>query len=419
MSIWTDIEARSAGETTRKEDKIRSKEDLSSFIIEQLNEDKRGLERILESFSKRLELPDKEEDSLFDIEDKKRILSADELLLLQTSLILPFYLLKGSSLEYSSLEDILIRGRVRVIIDPRKPQNKDMRKIPAELDKARRYWRKRVEENPNDDFARKMLAEVLEEIAIWEQTLILGLYDPANKIILLFPNNMREVASSKEMPMLLVSTLAHEVMHAYFDRTPLDNYPYVYSIEEPMAEFGMLLYLKETYQMEYFNWAKGFVGSKKSCYRYGSALMGQCEKEGTSSKTRKDFELYKIAGSTFTFHMMSSPSPVFSGKTKRIYKINGAGCYSMRQVIEEYIKYKLDGGFPFNSIFSVGKMFISTIPTGVSIGSQKTAKPYSFTYKGKDYYVTTQLRDNGPTDNFQKFRTAVSKNEPGFQITVF
>ena len=419
MSIWSDMEDVSAGTTVKEEDKIRSKEALSYLIIEKLKEDKRGLERILESFSKRLDLPDKEEDSLFDIEDKKRILSADELLLLQTSLILPFYLLKGSSLEYSSLEDILIRGRVRVIIDPRKPQNKDMRKIPAELDNARRYWKKMVEENPNDDFARKMLAEVLEEIAIWKQVLILGFYMPTEKIILLFPNNMRKVASSNEMPMLLVSTLAHEVMHAYFDRTPLDNYPYVYSIEEPMAEFGMLLYLKETYQMEYFDWAKGFVGSKKSCYRYGSALMEQCEKEGSSSQTRKDFELYKIVGSTFTFHMMSSPSPVFSGKAKRIYKINGAGCYSMQQVIEEYIKYKLDGGFLFNSIFSVGKKFISTIPTGVSIGSQNTAKPYSFTYKGKDYYVTTQLRDKGPTDNFQKFRTAVSKNEPGFQITVF
>ena len=413
--MWGDVLKRDLLGETREEDKIRIKKDLSSLIIEQLKEDKRGLERILESFSKRLDLPNNGEGSLFDIEDKETLLSTDELLLLQTSLILPFYLLKGSSLEYSSLEDILIRGRVRVIIDPRKPQNKDMRKIPAELDNARRYWEKMVDENPNDDFARKKLAEVLEEIDIWKRVLILGLYMPTEKIILLFPNNM----SSKEMPMLLVSTLAHEVMHAYFDRTPLDNYPYVYSIEEPMAEFGMLLYLKETYQMEYFDWAKGFVGSKKSCYRYGSALMEQCEKEGSSSQTRKDFELYKIVGSTFTFHMMSSPSPVFSGKAKRRYKINGAGCYSMLQVIEEYIKYKLDGGFPFNSIFSVGKKFISTIPAGVSIGSQKTAKPYSFTYKGKDYYVTTQLRDKGPTDNFQKFRTAVSKNEPGFQITVF
>lgn len=415
MSIWSDIQDRSMGKTVKEEDKIRSKEDLSYLIIEKLKEDKRSLEIILEHFSNRLDLPNNGADSLFDIEDKERLLSADKLLLLQTSLILPFYLLKGSSLEYSSLEDILIRGGVRVIIDPRKPQNKDMRKIPAELDNARRYWKKMVEENPDDDFARKMHAEVLEEIAIWKQVLILGLYEPTEKIILLFPNNMR----NKEMPMLLVSTLAHEVMHAYFDRTPLDNYPYVYSIEEPMAEFGMLLYLKETYQMEYFDWAKGVVGSKKSCYRYGSALMEQCEKEGSSSQTRKDFELYKIVGSTFTFHMMSSPSPVFPVKAKRRYKINGAGCYSMQQVIEEYIKYKLDGGFPFNSIFSVGKKFISTIPAGVSIGSQKTAKPYSFTYKGKDYYVTTQLRDKGPTDNFHKFRTAVSKNEPGFQITVF
>lgn len=294
--MWGEVLKRDLLGETREEDKIRNKEDLSSLIIEQLKEDKRGLERILESFSNRLDLPNDGEGSLFDIEDKERLLSADELLLLQTSLILPFYLL-----EYSSLEDILIRGRVRVIIDPRKPQNKDMRKIPAELDNARRYWKKMVEENPNDDFARKKLAEVLEEIAIWKQVLILGLYMPTEKIILLFPNNMREVASSKEMPMLLVSTLAHEVMHAYFDRTPLDNYPYVYSIEEPMAEFGMLLYLKETYQMEYFDWAKGFVGSKKSCYRYGSALMEQCEKEGSSSQTRKDFELYKIVGLPLRF----------------------------------------------------------------------------------------------------------------------
>ena len=140
--MWGDVLKRDLLGETREEDKIRIKKDLSSLIIEQLKEDKRSLERILESFSKRLDLPNNGEGSLFDIEDKETLLSANELLLLQTSLILPFYLLKGSSLEYSSLEDILIRGRVRVIIDPRKPQNKDMRKIPAELDNARRYWKK-------------------------------------------------------------------------------------------------------------------------------------------------------------------------------------------------------------------------------------------------------------------------------------
>ena len=431
MGIWAKILDRSSGETIRKEDYIRSKEDLSSLIIQKLKEDKSGLERILESFSNRLDLPNNGEDSLFDIEDKERLLSADELLLLQTSLILPFYLLKGSSLKYSSLEDILIRGGVRVIIDPRMPQNKDMRKIPAELDKARRYWKKRVEENPNDDFARKMLAEVLEEIAIWEQTIILGLYDSVEKAIILFPNNMK----GKDRSKLLVSTLAHEVMHAYFDRTPLDNYPYVYSIEEPMAEFGMLLYLKETYQMGYFDWAKGFVGGKKSCYRYGSALMEQCEKEGSSSQTRKDFELYKIVGSTFTFHLMSSvrakPAKTAPSSAKRYEAYNAAGVLIGSSVYMRDIPLIIvrdycysNSGITYsdlNKIFNTIKCYHVPRYPGIIIPKKdvdaykadliaKGKKPNTRVHhspitlaSGEVIYVTTEWAKTGPKDNFSGF----------------
>lgn len=106
-----------------------------------------------------------------------------------------------------------------------------------------------------------------------------------------------------------------------------------------------------------------------------------------------------------------------TGKVRRLYQINGRGEYSMGQVIEEYIKYKLDAGAPFSSISPIKGKFISEYPTGVSIGSGKDAKPYSFNYKGKDYYVTTQLRDNEPKDNFRRFRTLVSAAEPGFIIT--
>ena len=105
------------------------------------------------------------------------------------------------------------------------------------------------------------------------------------------------------------------------------------------------------------------------------------------------------------------------GKVSRLYKINGTGSYSMCQVIEEYIKFKLRSGIPFNSIYRIGQKFISNHPSGVSIASYKGAKPYSFNFKGRNYYVTTQLRDNKPTDNFRKFRTTVSKNEPAFIIT--
>ena len=89
----------------------------------------------------------------------------------------------------------------------------------------------------------------------------------------------------------------------------------------------------------------------------------------------------------------------------------------MGQVIEEFIKYKLDEGTPFNGISPIKGKFMSEFPTGVSIGSGKDAKPYSFNHKGKDYYVTTQLRDNEPKDNFRRFRTLVSAAEPGFIIT--
>jgi hypothetical protein len=106
-----------------------------------------------------------------------------------------------------------------------------------------------------------------------------------------------------------------------------------------------------------------------------------------------------------------------SGKVRRLYHINGLGEFSMCQVIEKYIEYKLEKGISFTSISPIKGKFISEDPDGVSIGSGKDAKPYSFNYKGKDYYVTTQLRDNDPKDNFCRFRTTVSAAEPDFIIT--
>ena len=106
-----------------------------------------------------------------------------------------------------------------------------------------------------------------------------------------------------------------------------------------------------------------------------------------------------------------------TGRVRRLYQINGRGEYSMGQVIEEFIKYKLDKGTPFNVISPIKGKFISKYPTGVSIGSGKNAKPYSFSHKGEDYYVTTELRDSEVKDNFRRFRTTVSVTEPGFIIT--
>jgi len=113
----------------------------------------------------------------------------------------------------------------------------------------------------------------------------------------------------------------------------------------------------------------------------------------------------------------SSSATKKSGTTRRLYQINGLGTFSMCQVVEEYIKYKLDAGTPFVKISPIKGMFMSEDPKGVSIGSRKDAKPYSFNHNGKDYYVTTELRDKESKDNFRRFRTIVNSVEPGFMIT--
>jgi len=105
------------------------------------------------------------------------------------------------------------------------------------------------------------------------------------------------------------------------------------------------------------------------------------------------------------------------GSARRYYQINNEGRYTMCQVIEEYIKFKLEGGTKFEDIKRIGKKFISKTYTGVSIASGKDAKPYSFEYEGQKYFVTTQLRDGKSGDNFQVFRAQVNEEEDCFKIS--
>ncbi len=112
---------------------------------------------------------------------------------------------------------------------------------------------------------------------------------------------------------------------------------------------------------------------------------------------------------------------------KHFYTINGEGRYSPYQIIEKYIKFKLDGGTPFNKILRkpngsaityIGPSFIATVPNGVTYNKARGEKPYSFNYLGQDYYISTQLRDRDPKSNVWAFREYVNKTEPHFQIEV-
>lgn len=264
-SIWGGILNRGAGDAVRREDLPLVKDELIQALKGVVDDSgKMALPRVypgklINTVKSAIANTPSLDGMLPVIEDKHSLLPEDVLRLLQACLMLPFKL--GS---YESLEDILKELSVKVIIEPGKPK----RMLPPDLPP--------------------------EEREPWLEMKLRGLYCSDEKVIKMFPENMKDEYDGKRMKELLVSTLAHEVMHAYFDRPQRVNIPYVLSVEEPMAEFGMLLFLYEN--RLFYHWAVNDVSSKKTVYRYGYALMSQHLKELGRLKntlTRRDLERYR------------------------------------------------------------------------------------------------------------------------------
>ena len=207
--------------------------------------------------------------------DKTPLLTPAQKSLLEKCAKAPFML--GG---FMSLDDIVTKLNVDVIIEPDIYE----RQVGDYYDQAIEYWKKLLEqlkERMREDESlwneyRKAL-DKLERLRSYRQShssfTYFGLYDSRNNIIKLFPEAMAAADASK-MDEYLVSTLAHEVMHAYFNRPEHERFPYAMFVEEPLAEFGMLLYLHETHN-SYYDWAHGNVSGKNSCYRYGANIMDQ------------------------------------------------------------------------------------------------------------------------------------------------
>lgn len=203
---------------------------------------------------------------------------------------------------YKSLDDILTSLNVDVIIEP----GVVTRSIPSDLDAIEHYWREEVSRIKREIQKDRSNIDVLEldkaqgkvniiqrEKEALSTMPLRGLYEPQNNLIKLFPDEMRSEYGGKCMDELLVSTLAHETMHTYFNRPGHYEFPYLICVEEPLAEFGMLLYLKET-GSSYYQWAYNDVKSKKTCYGYGADLMDQHLKESPKSSIFCYLEEYKI-----------------------------------------------------------------------------------------------------------------------------
>lgn len=241
--------------------------------------------------------------------DKSGSLTANQTQLLKQNAKTPF-----SFGGYNSLDDILTQLNVDVIIEKGVLHHS----VPKSLNDAEAFWKGLAEPEACHyncpfglrDFAShknnnrsdkceacKGIREGIREYIRKEKdallnTLILGLYDPARNCIILYPEAMKLVYGGKWMDELLVSTLAHEIMHAYFNRPGHDKYPYIYFVEEPLAEFGMLFFLHQT-GSSYYNWAFKNVREKQTCYHYGADLMTLTLK--ASNPSGSSYYIYLLA----------------------------------------------------------------------------------------------------------------------------
>lgn len=195
--------------------------------------------------------------------DNHHLLTANQTQLLHQNAGEPF-----SFGKFKSLDDILTQLDVEVIIEPGIVYHS----VPESLKDAEAFWKglaKRGGETRK--LAENTYEEICKEKDELSHTLILGLYDSANNCIILYPEAMMLLDGGMRMDELLVSTLAHETMHAYFNRPGHDKYPYIYFVEEPLAEFGMLVYLHKT-GSSYYGWVRRYVLGKSTCYRYGAQI---------------------------------------------------------------------------------------------------------------------------------------------------
>ena len=229
--------------------------------------------------------------------DDNHLLSSEECDLLQSHASKPFNI--GG---YTSLDDIITKLNVDVVIE----QGIPTRSVPSLLYEALRFWEDRAKcikkemeetsENQKEVLTKENVFGIIQfiqgNISSWSRMSLRGLYDPDMNVIKLYPEEMRQEYGGAYIDELLVSTLAHETMHAYFNR-PGHKFAYIPTVEEPLAEFGMLLYLNDT-RSSYYNWAYDDVSGKLTCYKYGANLMDQYLKESPLFPTRQYLENFKF-----------------------------------------------------------------------------------------------------------------------------
>lgn len=113
------------------------------------------------------------------------------------------------------------------------------------------------------------------------------------------------------------------------------------------------------------------------------------------------------------------------GHPRRAYAINGKGSYSMYDVLEKFVEYRLANSS--DSVQKIDKEITGYIGGGrvnvsdtqnIKVFQEKKKSHGTFTFNGREIRYTKQWGDGDSKSTFCKFRESVSKNYPNFQIDV-
>ena len=113
------------------------------------------------------------------------------------------------------------------------------------------------------------------------------------------------------------------------------------------------------------------------------------------------------------------------GHPRRAYAINGKGSYSMYDVVEKFVEYRLANSS--DSVQDIDKEITGYIGGGrVNVSDTQKIRVFqenkkshgTFTFKGREIRYTKQWGDGDSKSTFCKFRESVSKSYPNFQIDV-
>ena len=113
------------------------------------------------------------------------------------------------------------------------------------------------------------------------------------------------------------------------------------------------------------------------------------------------------------------------GHPRRAYAINGNGSYSMYDVLEKFVEYRLANSS--DSVQDINKEITGYIGGGrVNVSDTQNIRVFqegkkshgTFTFNGREIRYTKQWGDGDSKSNFCKFRENVSKIYHNFQITV-